>query len=715
MAVDVLVKGARSISGIDPLLKMAAVQGIRAVVEMHLRRGVDVNACDERGATVLMYAAAKGHAAVCKLLLDAGANPILADVDGRTASAYAAMSKNADIFILLADATKQAEALPSKPDDERGEPDHPASSAANTSENDGSSSCDEVLDLSGWEIDTEPERPEQDVGAIRSANSLSLALSLHQPKPEGTDWSGITLELPAMQRDLAESVAKEALEGGLRRKLGALIFKGIRNGWVRGGDIRKIAAAHRGAFVGLLETATRTTIGDFGIIIDDESIAMPSVLPEGPPTALESDAIAEAIDFIELIMAAEAGPLGRLQRDINRWPLLSQEDEIVYGRQVQEGMDDVLAIMARSQVLLGEVLETGLLIIAGSIPQSLLLGVSPSSEQEFDPGDEVEADGDAATANMEDNAPDLDPVFVCHFQEVLAIHARMTEVGGAAVDLSFARAMTRALRNLEMSPDFLECQTTLRSDTPVEARLLEEYRRAIRRLRQARDRMVMSNMRLVVWVAKKYQNRGLELADLVQEGTLGLMRACSKFDPSRGFKFATYAIWWIRQSITRAIADQSRLIRLPVHFYEKHMKLKRLIRGSAESNLPTPDVVAHEVEVDTRTAQRLLQSLEDPVPLDEVDVDGLESQGGSNQTRGQEEAVYGTELRRAISATLEDMSPRVAWVLRMRFGIGMNADHTLEETGQQYGVTRERIRQIEAKGLKYLQHPIRAKFLRGFL
>lgn len=671
---------------LNPMLRMSALAGVETAVKLHIRRGDDLNARDGGGLTPLMLAASKNRASVCSLLVEAGADPSLCDPSGRDALAIA----------LAAGAEGAAEALLAfisklePPADERGP------EALDTPEWMGAVSLDEDWecgDFGAWEADEEKPAPEGDSSIAEAAAAIHRSISRHVPLDMAEDWSDFDALLP-------EVVAKPKTETDSSDDLRLLLLRAVREGAVPEESVLRVCYVDeeedegRGRLV-------RALLAEAGVLPDER--AEDGDEPFMAELSDEEDsAVSDLLAYAEDLDPWRCDPARCYAREIRVGRLLTAEEEVLLGKEMEEGVSLASKALAGWKAGLDQLESVGKAVAAGVADASSYV-VSGGDEPDEDEGEAGDHDDEADDLSL---GGGLDGEFLSGIAEVSSLRK-----AGPTRSIILEAAISR----LRLSPSFLVGLSGIAKGDPEAG----AFRSAVERYAKARETMTVCNLRMVYNVVKRYQGFGLPFDDLLQEGNIGLMKAVERFDWRRGFKFSTYATWWIRQNATRALADAGRTIRLPVHLNEKLSVLRRAIDAYEIRNgaTPTDRILAELVSMPLGRVSMLRARMEEPRRLYGTGADGTPFEDSlSDEPESRPDAIAErASLIETLGRAVSELDERSAEILTMRYGLDGTDSRTLEETGEYFGVTRERVRQIESKALRKLAHPSRSKSLAHFL
>lgn len=742
------VAGARPLS---QFLRMAVMAGVESAVQIHIDRGDDLNARDASGMTPLMLSAARDKPAICKLLLSAGADHSLLDRSGKTALHIAIdAGSHATAAILDAVLAPPAAATQTEPEIAPGLEATPGASPGPSSiseagapaDHDSHASADEPsalpelanrepdhpsvavadefgdgeFDLSGWEAEEEPTRPEADLVVQDSASAVQVAITVHEPIDSSADWDDIDAYLPDVALPLARA---DDAEG--RARLRRLLLRALREGSVPALDVQTQSTNEDRSANQEAEAYLAMVINDLGAEVDerfeysdaDESFEV-FVDPEETPE--EEAVLDEALAAIDRAASPRHEPLRIYQREFQRLRLLTAEEEIQLAKDMEAALDAALDALATWPAGIKRTLAAGADAVAGVRPlPSIWVGGEPDPEPP--PAEGLEAGEPAQPASEEAVEEDGDPEDAAlvdaggaAFAEALRRLAGLVERGGQPSAPS--REIRQALAGLRLNRRFLlELIDDAKGPEPCLG-----FQRAMADFSKARDWMTATNLKLAFFHAKKYLYSGEPLDDLAQEGNIGLLKAVDRYDWRRGFRFSTYATWWIRQQIGRHVADKVRTIRLPIHVYEKLQRVERTaqVLEAAVGREPTVDELAQRAEVPRQKLAALLRIAPEPCAIDQATLDGMIAIDARDDyvLPNPEDAVDEIQLNSAVDRYISSLSTKdrkEERILRMRFGIGIDEVLTLDEIGTRFEVSRERIRQIEAKAIKKLRHPVRSE------
>jgi RNA polymerase primary sigma factor len=735
---------------LNRLLKMAVVTGVENAVSIHIQRGDNLNARDDKGQTPLMLSAARNKAYICKLLLDAGANADLLDPVGRSALNIALAAGATDAASAIESACPPQtlqddvvyEACASSPDAQLAQaandtlanhkaaagPDQPAEQLSDILEHFsatapaidweiGSDGAD--FDLAGWIAEEELPPPEGDPTLSATAFEIQSAISEHEPFDTSADWEGFESLLPECATPLLRADDAEA-----RERLRLVLLRAIREGSVPAILIDDLTRGDDGEPDSEAVALLSMVINDLGAETDDrfeywathESFEV-FVAPEERPD--EEDALDEALVFVDELAGHRNEPLRIYQRELQSEALLTGEAEVALGQAMERGVEKALDALAAWPSGIDAVLNAVKKVASGAKPLRWLSSGPPVAlhEAEAIPSADLDAESDPPSdaANAEDEGDSqfgLDAQESIGELEELRVNAELLSglAVGASQEAPEWNACRSAIASLGLTRSFLMELTDSRLAGESEPALA--FSQAIKAYRGARDKMAVANLKLVYSIAKKYLFSGQPLDDLLQEGNIGLIKAVDRYNWRRGFKFSTYATWWIRQQVGRYVADKGKTIRLPVHAYETTQRIAQAAQAFElrHGQAPTVEEIAELVGLPIKKVLALNRVAVEPLPLHEFDRldDCIAADAKDEYTaRDPMDIVEDKQLIGVLDRFLETIKPKEARVVRMRFGIGIQESMTLDEIGARLDVTRERIRQIEAKALRRLKHPAR--------
>jgi RNA polymerase primary sigma factor len=749
--------------------------GVESAVKIHIARGDDLEWRDERGFTPLMIAASRNRATICRMLIDAGVQLDATDSLGRDARAIAMVfgakeaqavidSKIADSMLAVAqslqpvptpvpavpmieeppvaeETTTESHLMRDRPasiDALAGFPhasmrgiDHSTVLRPSDFDNAEKRSRIEVVDLgddidpdslSAWEAETESTPSPTDLTLSTNASSAQEAISDHEPIDTSADWEDIEAFLPTRASD-----PPRADEAETQARLRLLLLRAIREGSVPLFAIEDLSAVDHQPAVPETVRIVQMVVNDLGAEVDErfeyrarrESF---EVFVDSDETSDEEEVVTCALAAVDALTKPLNAPLRLYQRDYQRIPLLTAAGEVSLAQGMERGVERAVDALASWPAGMEIVLESARSVLSGiKALRWISAGPLQNEPEQFDfypeATQEVATILVATHSDANDNLEDREPLAAANgdaFDEIAEFSLSIERLSGLplASDPSAPswRVYRDALASLYLSRSFLlGLSDTAQVDCSHSA---ADFARAMSQYQFCRDQMVTSNLKLVISIARIYRSIGLPIDDLIQEGNLGLMKAVDRFDWRRGNKFSTYATWWIRQNISRAIADKGRLIRVPVHLFEKMQRIAQVTRAFEKSRglAPSIDEIASITCVPVHKLKALAATAQEPLSLDEIeDLDAIIAPHAEDDFSSADPmlVVEHRQLSASVDRFLSKLDIKQERIIRMRFGIGLRDWFTLEEIGEMLGVTRERVRQIEAKAIGRLKTPSR--------
>lgn len=701
---------------LNNLLRMAVIAGVESAVCLHIERGDDLNARDASGLTPLMISAARNKPAICKLLLNAGANAHLIDHTGRTALQIAIDSQASAVADILKVVTKSISSKNTHSTESSSSNVSSEQNSIYSTTSDASPIVEDEFIFSEWEAENEPIRPNANAAVEESARAIQVAITNHRPIDSSTEWDDVDTYLPDAALPLAHI---EDIEGRVRLRL--LLLRALREGSVPALDVQTESNSAERLDNPEAEAFLTMIINDLGAETDERIEYISSdenfkVFLDPEETYEEEKALDEAILSIDNATSPRYQPLRMYLREFQSMELLSAEEEVRLAQEMEAALDVALDALATWPEGIMRILAAGADAIAGTRKISAIcLDDNPKPESTFTGILEGET-GESTSLTINNDADDKSIENFSSQNSGDTLHAKFSELLkklSILVDnqniTSYSRQKIRKiLSTLRLNRNFfLEL-----IDAANGSRGCSEYLIAMRRYQRARDRMTTANLKLSFFNARKYIGSGEPLDDLVQEGNLGLLKAVDRYDWRRGFRFSTYATWWIRQGISRYIADKSRTIRIPIHIQEKMRRLEKITLDfeSIHGHKPKVEELAKQLEISNQACAALQKIQTENIYIDEHAIDRLMSIDTHHLyiAPDPETLIEHSQITIALGDLISSLSTtdrREELILRMRFGLGVPEPLNLDQIGRRMKVTRERIRQIENQAIKKLKQP----------
>jgi RNA polymerase primary sigma factor len=733
---------------------MAAISGVSAAVRIRVKRGDDVNATDDKGRSALHLAASRGHIETCKVLLLAGADPTACDHAGNDAVSVALASGRNEVVELVREHCRPAQVrLSAVPEDpvaisdlfgnvqpiqlelvERAQEqpassvdgnDHPARQTRGISASQLSVVSDvppsaedqdaySGMIFGGWDAEPEPVRPVADLSVAIAAGTIQTAISTHTVIDHDAEWDEIAIDLPEYRE-----VRRRRTDPGSEEQESVrnTILVALRHGSVAEQWIGEVTDGDKGTQDPEFASNLKNVLSDFGVSVEESAWEWQSRNGLNNYDRQTEDDADDALEELLALNSTDADPLKHyLKAFPDKKLLLTREQEGELAKAIEEGVSSAVDVAAGCGDAVRMILAAGERVLSGAINSESVFNRSPPGETDI-VGESGEPNQQALVAPEDDVDIDASSALLPDLAVQLA-QIRQTLVASDASQHSGRFALLCALR---LSWSYLEDVAQALINMPDARETGLAMARGLKKASVARLRMTTANLRLVLSIAKKYQNRGLPFSDLLQEGNIGLLKAVEKFDYRLGFKFSTYATWWIRQAVTRALADQGRMIRVPVHMVEILNQVERISRQieGQTGKVPQPATIGAGLSMEAAKVSKVLKARHEFVSLDDLTddehghIDAF--QFLVDEKLNPEESAMRKALSEAIHGVLAGLSLRERKVLILRFGLDGNEPHTLEQVGDIFDVTRERIRQIEAKAMRRLSHPNRTTSLLAFV